>query len=88
MRVIDEGLTERAGGLTDCGKIRSMYELQKQIQRELDTRIPRGPRGSLQNQFRFVFCFFRSQRVSFEESIAKAVASIREREPDFAPKVS
>jgi hypothetical protein len=63
------------------------YEHQKAIQRELDARIPRGPRGSLQNELRFRLYFFRSQGLSFDASLAMAVSGVREREPDFAPRV-
>jgi len=63
------------------------FELQKGIQREMDTRIPRGPRGSLQNELRSRFYFFRSQRIPFEVSLTKAVGGIKEHHPDFEPKI-
>jgi hypothetical protein len=63
------------------------YTLQKEIQHELDTRIPRGPRDSWQNYFRLGFWFFRSQHLSFDESIARAAAGIRKHEPNFLPKI-
>src|SRR5438034_10611633 len=55
------------------------YTLQKEIQHELDTRIPRGPTDSWQNYFRSGFSFFRSQHLSFDERIARAAAGIAER---------
>ncbi len=63
------------------------YERQKSIRRELDERIPRGARGSLQNELRFGFYFFRSQGLSFDTSLTAAVGRIREREPSFTPMV-
>ncbi len=63
------------------------YEHQKAIQRELDARIPRGLRGSLQNDLRGRFYFFRSQGLSFDTSLTMAVGGVREREPKFTPKV-
>ena len=59
------------------------FELQKQIQREMNTRLPRGARGSLQNQFRQVFYFYRSQGRPFEVALANAVNNVRQREPNF-----
>jgi len=63
------------------------YEHQKAIQRELDTRIPRWLRGSKQNEFRFLFSFYRTQRNSFENSLTLARAKVRETEPNFEPRV-
>jgi hypothetical protein len=63
------------------------YEHQKAIQRELDTRIPRWLRGSKQNEFRFLFYFYRTQGHSFDASVTSACAKVREREPSFEPKV-
>lgn len=63
------------------------YEHQKAIQRELNARIPRGLRGSRQNEFRFAFSFFRIQRYSFDTSLALALAMVRQREPNFEPAV-
>ncbi len=63
------------------------YEHQKAIQRELDARIPRGLRGSKQNEFRFGFSFFRTQGHSFVTSVTLARAKVRETEPSFEPRV-
>jgi hypothetical protein len=63
------------------------HALQKQIQHELDTRIPRGRRGDKQTEFRSGFYFFRSQRRSFEESVVLATEQIRKQEPGFHPLV-
>ncbi len=63
------------------------YEFQKQIQRELDARIPRGLSGGPQNELRFGFYFYRSQGLSFENSLAPALGGVRERHPNFVPKI-
>ena len=63
------------------------FEHQKAVQRELDARIPRGLRGSKQNEFRFGVYFFLIQRQSFDASIALARAMVRETEPNFEPRV-
>ncbi len=63
------------------------YEHQKAIQRELDTRIPRWLRGSKQNEFRFLFYFYRTQGHSFDGSVTLARAKVQEREPAFEPRV-
>ena len=63
------------------------YELQKQIQRELDERIPRWLDGSPQNELRFGFYFFRSQGHSFDASVEMATKQVRLRAPSFAPKI-
>jgi hypothetical protein len=63
------------------------YEHQKEIQRELDTRIPRWLRGSKQNEFRFLFSFYRNQGKSFDASVTLARAKVRETQPNFEPRV-
>jgi hypothetical protein len=63
------------------------FELQKRIQREMDTRLPRGAKGSPQNRCRQVFYFYRSQGRPFEVALANAVNSVRQREPNFEPVV-
>ncbi len=63
------------------------YEHQKAIQRELDARIPRGLRGSKQNEFRFGVYFFLIQRRSFDASVNLACAMVRKTEPNFEPRV-
>src|SRR5712691_6023216 len=63
------------------------YEHQKAIQRELDARIPRGLRGSKQNEFRFGVYFFLIQRHSFDASVTLARTLVRKTEPNFEPKV-
>lgn len=63
------------------------YERQKAIERELDARIPRGPRGSPQNELRLRFNIYRMEGLPSEASLALAVGGVREREPDFAPRV-
>lgn len=63
------------------------YELQKQIRLELDTRLPRGPKGSLQNELRQRVSLLRARGLSFEASLEKAVSEIRQREPGFTPQM-
>ena len=63
------------------------YEHQKAIQRELDARIPRGLRGSKQNEFRFGVYFYLIQRHSFNASVTLARAMVRKMEPNFEPRV-
>ncbi len=63
------------------------YERQKAIQRELDARIPRGLRGGSQNELRFRFYFHRSQGLPFDTSLTSAVLGVRERDPNFVPRV-
>jgi hypothetical protein len=62
-------------------------ELQREILHELETRIPRGPAGGVQTQFRRRFYFFRARGLPFELSVLVAAARIREYEPDFVPKI-
>ncbi len=62
------------------------YEHQKAIQQEL-TRIPRWLRGSKQNEFRFLFYFYRTQGHSFDASVSLALAQVRQTEPNFEPRV-
>jgi len=61
--------------------------VQREILHELETRIARGSAGSVQNQFRRRFYFFRAQGLPFELSVLVAAARIREQEPDFVPKI-
>jgi hypothetical protein len=63
------------------------YKHQKAIQLELDTRIPRGLRGGSQNELRFRFYFYRSQGLPFDTSLTRAVLGVRERDPNFVPRV-
>jgi hypothetical protein len=60
--------------------------LQKELQHELNERVPRGPRGSRQNEFRFGVWFWRSQGYSFDDSLAKAMEAVRRHEPAFTPR--
>jgi hypothetical protein len=52
-----------------------------------DRRIPRWLRGSKQNEFRFLFSFYRTQGNSFDASVALACEKVQEREPSFEPRV-
>ena len=63
------------------------YERQKQLQLELNERIPRGPRGGRQNQFRFGFAFYRQQGFSFDVSASKALECARTQDPTFEPRI-
>jgi hypothetical protein len=64
------------------------YKTQREVQSELDARLPRGPRGDPQNEFRCGFYFFRSQGYSFDASVERATSSMREHHPEFLPTVA
>jgi hypothetical protein len=63
------------------------YGLQKRVQAELDSRIPRGPKGSYQNFFRQHFSVHRLIGDSFELSADKALAEVRKLDPGFMPRI-
>jgi len=63
-------------------------ERQKRISAELDSRLPRGERGSLQNELRKLVYRFLSQGLSFERSLEKGLGAVREKSPDFEPLVT
>ena len=63
------------------------YEVQKRIQGELDSRIPRGPRRSRQNELRLYFNMFRLAGHSFDASLEMALSEVRKWEPAFTPRV-
>ncbi len=63
------------------------YERQKEIQKELDARIPRGLRGEPQNTVRHIVNGQRLHGKSFDESVEFAVNFVRECYPNFAPKI-
>jgi hypothetical protein len=60
---------------------------QRKVRQELDARIPRGARGSLQNMFRMAFYLFRVRGATFDNSVARALAEVRKNTPDFVPTV-
>jgi hypothetical protein len=63
------------------------HRRQRELQEKL-TRIPRGPRGSAQNQFRNAVWFFASQlRYTFEEALDYALRIVRQSEPGFVPTI-
>jgi len=62
-------------------------ELQNLVRKELDERIPRGPRGSTQNELRMHFNAWRLHGLTFEESVVRAVEVVRLRDPAFVPTV-
>ena len=62
------------------------YERQKMIRKELE-RIPRGLKGSPQNQVRQIVTSQYQHGNSFDESVEIAVNFVRERHPHFAPKI-
>ncbi len=62
------------------------YERQKMIRKELE-RIPRGLKGSPQNQVRQIVTSQYQHGKSFDESVEIAVNFVRERHPNFAPKI-
>lgn len=79
---------ETVAALSWCAYNSSMrYELQKKIQQELDTRIPRQLRGSPQNSFRQAFYLLRCQGLSFDVSVQKATELTRKTEPGFSPTI-
>ncbi len=62
-------------------------ELQHAIRKEMDDRIPRGPRGSAQNELRMRFNAWRLQGLTFEESVMRAAEVVQRRDPAFVPTV-
>lgn len=60
---------------------------RKELQRELNARIPRKARGSLQNDFRQHWWFFRVQGNSFEASSQLALDTVREKCAEFVPLI-
>ena len=66
---------------------RMKNELQHFVRNELDERIPRGPRGSPQNELRMHFNAWRLHGLTFEESVGRAAEVVRLRSPAFVPMV-
>jgi len=62
------------------------YERQKLIRKELE-RIPRGLKGSPQNDVRHIVNAQRLFGRTFDESVAIAVAFLQGRYPKFTPKI-
>ncbi len=63
------------------------YRRQRELQEKI-ALIPRGPRGSAQNQFRNAVWFLASQlRYTFEEALDRALRLVRQREPSFVPTI-
>jgi hypothetical protein len=62
-------------------------ERQQIVRKELDERLPRGPRGSAQNELRMRFIAWRLHGLRFEESLARAGERVRERDSAFVPMV-
>ena len=62
-------------------------ERQHTVRKELDERLPRGPRGSAQNELRMRFNAWRPHGLTFEESVARAAERVRERDSAFVPTV-
>ena len=55
---------------------------------KLNVRVPRGPRGSQQNQFRNAVWFFASQvRYTFDEALDHALLAVRQNHPSFVPTI-
>jgi len=63
------------------------YAQQWRVREELRARIPRGPRGSVQNIFRQNVSVHLLMNLSFEASTMRALASIRVQEPGFVPVI-
>ncbi len=63
------------------------YERQKEIQKELDARIPRGLRGEPQNTVRYIVNDERLRGKGFDESLEFAVNFVRQSYPNFTPKI-
>jgi hypothetical protein len=62
------------------------YERQKMIQKELE-RIPRGLKGSPQNDVRHIVNSQCLHGRTFDEGVGIAVDFIRLRYPDFTPRI-
>ena len=62
------------------------YERQKMIRKELE-RIPRGLKGSPQNEVRQIVTSQYQHGKSFDESVEIAVNFVRQRCPNFTPKI-
>ena len=62
------------------------YERQKTIRKELEG-IPRGLRGSPQNQVRQIVASQYQHGKSFDESVEIAVTFVRQSYPTFMPKI-
>ncbi len=62
------------------------YERQKMIRKELE-RIPRGLKGSPQNEVRQIVASQRQHGRSFDESVGIAVTFVRQSYPNFTPKI-
>ena len=62
------------------------YERQEMIRKELE-RIPRGLKGSPQNEVRQIVTSQRLHGRTFDESVAIAVRLLQERYPNFTPKI-
>ena len=62
-------------------------ERQHTVRKEMDARLPRGPRGSAQNELRMRFNAWRLHGLTFEESVARAAERVRERDSAFVPTV-
>jgi hypothetical protein len=63
------------------------YELQKAMQRELNERIPPAPKGDPQNELRHVVNSHRLSGKSFDQSVIIALNFVRQRYPQFAPRI-
>ena len=62
------------------------YERQQTIRKELE-RIPRGLKGSPQNQVRQIVTSQFQHGKSFDESVEIAVTFVRQRHPNFMPTI-
>ncbi len=62
------------------------YERQQTIRKELE-RIPRGLKGSPQNQVRQIVTSQFQHGKSFDESVEIAVTFVRQRHPNFTPTI-
>ena len=62
-------------------------ERQQTVRKEMEERLPRGPRGSAQNELRMRFNAWRLHGLTFEESVARAAERVRERASAFVPIV-
>ena len=63
------------------------YELQKAMQRELNERIPPAPKGDPQNELRHVVNSHRLSGKSFDQSVIIALNFVRQRYPQFTPRI-
>ena len=61
--------------------------MQKAIQKELNERIPPGPKGDPQNHLRHIVNSQRMRGNSFDQSVQFGVEVVQKLYPNFMPKI-